>query len=191
MGTRAHLVALDAPDEAPVIEALPGTQMPLPALDLPRERRPGWPTLAGLAAACGFAAVLLGVWAVVATVRSGDGSAPAPAVERSLAVLADSRAERIPFRGSLGRIALVVEPEGRAVLALDGLGPAPEGRVYAVWLVRPGSATPLPAGTFSGAERAVPLDRVVPRGARVGVTLEWAPAPDRPSRAVRLAALRP
>ena len=192
--TRAHLVALDAPDDvlrAAVLDASLGTPVPLPALELPRELRPGWPTLVALAAACGVAAVALGAWALVATVRSDTTATPAPALERAVAVLTDARAQRIPLRGSLGRIALVVGRDGSAVLALDGLGAAPRGRVYAVWLVPRGSATPLPAGTFSGAERAALLERPVPQGARVGVTLEPVPAPARPSRPVRLVAARP
>lgn len=186
--TRAHLVALERPED--VLEATPGAPIPFPALDLPRERRPGWPTLAALAAACGLTAVALGAWALVASVRSDGAAAPTPALERSLAVLTASGARRIPLRGSVGRIALVVDRGGSAVLALDGLGVAPDGRVYAAWLVPRGSATPLPAGTFSGAERAVPLRLLVGHGARVGVTLETDPPPDRPSRPLRLAAVR-
>jgi hypothetical protein len=192
--TRAHLVALDPPDEplgTAGLEASLGTPVPLPALELPRARRPGWPTLAALAVACGLAAVLLGAWALLATVRSDGAPAPAPTLERSVAVLTDARAERIPLHGSLGRITLVVGEDGTAVLALDGLGAAPEGRVYAAWLVRPGSATPLPTGTFTGTERVVFLERPVPRGGRVGMTLESDPPPDRPSRPLRLAAVRP
>jgi hypothetical protein len=44
--------------------------------------------------------------------------------------------------------------------------------------------------TFSADEPAVPLSRRVGRGARVGVTLEAEPAPDRPSRTLRLVAVR-
>jgi len=187
--TRAHLVALDRPEDA--LEASPGTPVPFPALELPRARRPGWPTLAALAAACGLLAVGLGAWALVASIRSDEAAVPDPALERSLAVLTSSGAQRLPLRGSVGRIALVVDENGRAVLALDGLGPAPDGRVYAAWLVLPGSATPLAAGTFSGRDRAVPLGRVVPPGARVAVTLERDPPPSRPSRPLRLSAVRP
>ena len=76
MGTiRAHLVPLDVSQEGvepALLEASPGTPVPLPALELPRSRRPGWPTLAALAAGCGVAAILLGAWAIVAEVRSGN-----------------------------------------------------------------------------------------------------------------------
>ena len=58
-------------------------------------------------------------------------------------------------------------------------------------LARPAGLGHTGAGrAFSGDEPAVPLSRRVGRGARVGVTLEAAPAPDRPSRSLRLVAAR-
>ena len=185
---RVQLVALEPSDE--VLEASPGTPVPFPACDLPPARRPGWPTLAALAVTCGVVAVALGVWALVAETRSSSEPAPRAADERSLAVLTDGSAERLTLRGSLGRITLVVGADDEAILTLDGLGAPPDGSAYAVWLVRPGSAVPVPAGTFDAAERVVPLTRRVPPGARVGVTLERAPPPERPSRPLRLVAVR-
>ncbi len=76
------------------------------------------------------------------------------------------------------------------MLALDGLGAAPDGRAYEAWVVPPGSATPLPAGTFHGTERVVLLTQPVPPGARVGVTLEQTGGVDHPSRPLRLAVER-
>ena len=192
---RAHLVPLDVPPEGvePARhEASPGPPVPLPALDLARSRRPGWPTLAGLAAGCGVAAILLGAWALVSDRRSANESPSpdSPALERAVAVLAGPSTERFPLRGSMGRITLVVGAGERGVLALDGLGRAPDDRIYAAWLVPPGSATPVRVATFSGEEPAVPLSRRVGQGARVGVTLEAAPAPDLPSRSLRLVAAR-
>jgi Anti-sigma-K factor rskA, C-terminal len=189
--TRAHLVALDPPDPlAPALEASSGIPVPLPALEVPKARRPGWATLAALAAGCGVAAILLGSWALVAIVRSDDSVPSDARVETALAVLTDGHADRIPLRGSVGRITLVVDPDARAVLALDGLGPAPDGSLYSAWLVPEGSATPVSVATFSGRERAVPLGRAVPHGARIGVTLERSPAPEHPSRPIRLSAVR-
>ena len=175
-----------------MLDAPPGTPVPLPALVLPRSRRPGWPTLAALAAGCGVAAILLGVWAVLADVRSGPqtSSSSSPALERAVALLAGPGTERFPLRGSMGRITLVVGAGERGVLALEGLGRAPEGRLYAAWLVPRGSATPVRVATFSAKDPLVPLSRRVGRGASVGVTLEDSPAPDRPSRSLRLVAAR-
>ena len=196
MGTiRAHLVPLDVSQEGvepALLEASPGTPVPLPALALPRSRRPGWPTLAALAAGCGVAAILLGAWALVAEVRSGNSAATpnSPALERAVAILAGPSTERFPLRGSMGRITLVVGAGERGVLAVDGFGRAPDGSVYTAWLVPPGSAAPVRVATFSADEPAVPLSHRVGRGARVGVTLEAEPAPDRPSRTLRLVAVR-
>jgi hypothetical protein len=186
--TRVQLVALDRPEE--VLEASPGAPMPFPALEVPKARKPGWPTLAALAVACGVVAIALGAWALVAETTSSSEPARSAADERALVLLTDASAERYPLRGSLGRITLVVGRRNDALLALDGLGAAPAGAAYAVWVVPAGSAVPRLAGTFDAAERAVPLTRPVPPGARVGVTLERSPAPGRPSRALRLVAVR-
>ena len=187
---RAHLVALD-PVTDDALEATPGVPVPLPALDLPSARRPGWPTLAALAAGCGVVAIVLGAWALVASIRSSDAGPPDPTVQQAVAVLTNARAERILLHGSVGRVALVVDPEGKAVLALDGLGRAPDGRTYAAWVVPAGSATPQRIGTFIGTRRAVPLDRRVGHGALVAITLEVEPPPERPSRPLRVSAVRP
>jgi hypothetical protein len=106
-------------------------------------------------------------------------------------VLTNARAERILLHGSVGRVALVVDPDGQAVLALDGLGRAPAGRTYAAWVVPAASATPQRIGTFIGTRRAVPLDRRVGHGALVAITLEVEPPPERPSRPLRVSAVRP
>ena len=105
---------------------------------------------------------------------------------RSLAVLADSSAVRYPLRGSVGRVALVATENGSAVIALDGLGRAPEGRAYRVWVVAPGSATPVADVEFSGSERVVPLERRLVKGTRVAVTLEPRATSVSPSRPLRL-----
>lgn len=173
-----------------VEDATPAQPVPLAPLELPRARRPGWPTLAALAIATGLAAVGLGAWSVVTEVRSEPSAAAAAEGERALAVLADSSAERFPLRGSVGRIALVVRGDGAAVIALDGLGPAPVGRTYRVWVVREGSATPLADAAFDGTSRVVLLERLVPPGTRVAVTLEPSGDAERPSRPLRLSAVR-
>lgn len=192
--TRAQLAVLGTPEDAgdaAIVDASPGAPVSLPELDLPRPQRPGWPTLAALAAGCGMLALLLGASALVADLRSDDPAAhDVPALAQAVAILAGPGTERFPLRGSVGRITLVVGAADRGVLALDGLGPAPAGSAYAAWLVPPGSATPYRVATFSGREPAVPLGRSVRRGARVGVTLEETPAPERPSRSLRLVAIR-
>ncbi|HET9286626.1 MAG TPA: anti-sigma factor [Gaiella sp.] len=184
----AHPVPPGVSDE--VVEASLGVPVPLPALELAAPRRPAWPTLAALAITCGVLAVALGAFALVAELRSGPAPATTLAAGPALAILADSEAERVPLRGSVGRIVLVVGDGDRGVLTLDGLGPAAEGRMYAAWVVPPGSAVPVPAGSFDGSEQVIPLTRQVRTGARVAVTLEPSGRPNRPSRPLRLVAVR-
>jgi len=83
-----------------------------------------------------------------------------------------------------------VAADGRAVLSLDGLGAAARGTTYRAWVVAPGTATPVAAATFDGALPVVPLARRVAKGARVAVTLEPASGGGRPSRPLRLVAVR-
>jgi anti-sigma-K factor RskA len=181
-------VTLGASEE--VVEASLGAPVPLPALELARPRRPSWPTLAALAITCGVLAVALGAWALVAELRSEPQIVAEVAAGPTVAILADSEAERFPLRGSVGRIVLVVDDRDRAVLTLDGLGAAPAGRTYTAWVVPPGSARPVPAGSFDGTERVIPLSRQVRPGARVAVTLEPSGGSESPSRALRLVAVR-
>jgi hypothetical protein len=203
----APLVTLGTPPEAVEARAaaLSGRMAPLepvaatpqrvvealPPLQLDRPPRPTWPTLAALAIVTGLVALGLGAWAVASEMRSEGEPVASPTVDRSLSVLTEATAERYPLRGSVNRIVLVVAADGRAVLALDGLGPAPAGSAYRAWLVAPGTASPVAVAEFDGASRAVPLDRAVQRGARVGVTLEPTHGTDRPTRPLRLVAVRP
>ena len=124
---------------------------------------------------------------VVADVRSGNEAASpdSPALERAVAILAGPATERFPLRGSVGRITLVVGAGERGVLALDGLGRAPDGRIYAAWLVPPGSATPVRVATFSGDEpggAALAPGRVAARASASRSRPRR--APDRPSRSL-------
>jgi len=183
-------VARLVPLEPPAAAAEASLASPLAPLVLAPPSKPTWPTLAALAVATGLAAVGLGAWALLADARSTDAPQASAGVDRSIAVLADSTAVRYPLRNAAGRISLVVARGGSAALTLDGLGPAPAGSVYEAWVVPPGSATPLPAGAFEGSERVVALTRPVAREALVAVTLEPSPGADRPSRTLRLTAVR-
>ena len=184
----ASVVSFERPGD--VVESTPPRPIALAPVELPRARRPGWPTLAALAIATGLAAVGLGAWSVLTEARSEPSQAEDAVVAQSLAVLADSTATRFPFRGSVGRIALLVTDSGDAVLALDGLGPSPEGSAYRAWLVPEGSATPVGDASFDAATPVVPLERRVPPGTRVAVTLEPSSDATRPSRPLRLTAVR-
>jgi hypothetical protein len=176
-------------ERAPV-EATPAAPVTLEPVELPRARRPGWPTLASLAIATGLVALALGAWAIVSGSNQETAGLDGPQLDRALSLLAAPGAERIALSGSVGRIVLVADPEGTALLSLTGLGPAPDGHDYEAWVVPPGSATPLTAGTFAGTERLVLLSRAAPPGSRVAVTLEADGGSERPTRPLRLVAER-
>jgi len=164
----------------------------LPPVEIPRERRPRWTTLTLLAVVAGLAAVLLGGLAVVwPDETSSPPPATNPALEEAVALLAAPGSDRIPFAGSVGRLVLLVGQSGNAMLVLNGLGPAPEGKVYQAWVTPPKPGKTVSAGSFNGSEQFVSLTRRVARGAQVGVTLESETGVTLPSRAPRLVAVRP
>jgi hypothetical protein len=77
---------------------------------------------------------------------------------------------------------LVVAPSGAAVLTVQ-LPKPPPGSTYEAWVASPQVQR---AGLFTGG--LVKLDRRVPRGARVMVTLERAGGTDAPTRQPLLSA---
>lgn len=78
------------------------------------------------------------------------------------------------------QLALTVHPGGTAQLAVSGFDRAPEGKIYEVWVIANGE--PVPAGVFPGGGRTVvALERPVPPGATVAVTLERAPRAQMPT----------
>ena len=122
---------------------------------------------AALAVAATAAAVGVGIWA--ATLHHSL------AQERSATrVLRDPDARRIDVPGKAGQ--LVVAPSGDAVLSVS-LPTPPKGKTYEAWVASPDVH---PAGVFTGG--LVKLDRRVPRGAQVMVTLERSGGVDAPTQ---------
>jgi hypothetical protein len=163
---------------------------------LPPEGRLSASTLAILAAGAGVVAILLGGWAFVSGMGDDEGSTAAPAAaptgyEQALALLAAPNVERMPLKGSVGRIVLAVRPSGEAALVLNGLGEAESGWAYQAWVSTPGAITPHPAALFFGTESVVPLDTAVPPGAKLAVTLEPEDGSFAPTRTPKLVAERP
>ena len=82
--------------------------------------------------------------------------------------------------GGAKKLALSVQPGGTAQLAVSGFDSAPAGKTYEVWVIANGKS--VPAAVFAGGERTlVVLERPVPKGATVAVTLEQAPRSQTPT----------
>ena len=100
-------------------------------------------------------------------------------LERAMEVLAEADADRVPLAGANGT--LVVARTGDAALVVAGLAPAPEGKTYEAWVIE--GKKPRPAGLFDAGEgrTVVGLERAVPEGAIVAVTLEDEGGVDEPT----------
>jgi hypothetical protein len=160
------------------VDAFGPTFAAMRRVDVPQPRRPSPTPLVVLGLLAGIAAMALGGVAVVAAVRSADEAA-APVVpvqkpattprpeQQVLAMLAKPSTERVVFRGSGGRLVLVVGSAGRAAILVRGFTPAPAGGPYRAWIV--GSGKPVRAATITGTQPAVFLSAPVLRGESVVV----------------------
>jgi anti-sigma-K factor RskA len=117
--------------------------------------RPRWvfPATATVAAVASCAAIGFGIWAATLNNRLGE------------------RPDAVGLIGAQG--SLIVNRSGEGTLVVRNVDPAPAGKTYEIWVIQAG--TPAPAGTFAGGDRvAVTLNRKIPDGAIVAVTLERA-----------------
>jgi Anti-sigma-K factor rskA len=157
----------------------------LAPVELPPSRGLSGATIAGLALVAGVAAIALGLWAFVTSVREEKPvfvppTVPKTAAESTIALLSRPSTRRVPFEGSRGRIVLAVGGSGRAFLIVDRLPTTPAGKSYEAWVLRPRATVQVPAAVFSGRETVVPLSVPVRRGSILAITLErqgGAPAP--------------
>jgi Anti-sigma-K factor rskA len=152
-------------------------------------------TLAAIATAVGIAAIGLGAAAVALSINDEDGNGATAAVElqgvqQVVSLLSKPSTERIPLQGSSGRIILVVGARGYGVLVLDGLSPAPAGKSYQAWVIRPNADSPQSAAVFSAQDVVVSLTTRVPPGAAVAITLERAGGAPIPTQTPKLVATR-
>ena len=144
----------------------PQTVVPL------RGRRwtPAW-SVAVAAAAC--LAIGLGLWATL------GGSTGSKAREP----------QTLALSGAQGR--LEVDRVGNAELVLRRVPRAPAGKTYEIWVIPKGEA-PQRAGRFGGGGAVgVRLERKVPAGSTVAVTVERAGGVDAPTSRIRFSAAVP
>jgi anti-sigma factor RsiW len=144
-----------------------------------RRRSRALPVVATVAAVAAVVALALGLWATSLSDELDDTRAALDRQEQAAAVLADPDARTVALASGSGR--LVVDPDGAAVLVVDGLEPAPSDRTYQAWIVD--SGTPVSAGVFpaGGDATVVPLEGDLPDGAVVAVTVEQAGGAEAPT----------
>jgi anti-sigma factor RsiW len=147
--------------------------------------RPRWTRATrAIAALAAVAAIGFGIWAASLS-RSLDRERSAlEQAKRGIAVASDPSAARVRVGGT-ARGTLFVSRTGDAALVVSPLERAPSGRTYEAWVIQNGK--PLRAGTFAGGgNTVVGLEREVPTGALVAVTLERKPGVDAPTGAILL-----
>ena len=148
----------------------------------PRRRRLA-PALGAAAAVAAVVALALGIWGAGLSSDLDETRAALEREQAAAAVLADPDARSVALQpGATGDGRLVVGPDGEAVLVVDGLGPAPAGKTYELWVSAHGE-DPVPAGLFPGSDgREVALvDGTVDTGEVVLVTIEPAGGVDAPT----------
>ena len=149
----------------------------------PRRRR-AIPVLAAAAAVAAVIAIGIGLWASSLSSKLDDTRAALERERATAEVLVDPAARTVSLQAGQGR--LVIDPQGQAVLVLDGLDPAPAGKTYEIWIV-PGGDIALAnrAGLFPGRDgtEIEGLDGIVRNGDVIAVTMEKAGGVDAPSTA--------
>ena len=150
--TEALAVAASGPEPSPALRdrILADVRAEPPQNVVPFEprRRRVAPVLGAVAAVAAVVALAVGLWASrpVERARRDARCARAPA-GRCADPGRSGSSERRARRRATGR--LVVDADGQAVLVLDGLGPAPAGKTYEMWIVPEGTSTPRIAPGFS------------------------------------------
>lgn len=139
-------------------------------------RRPRLPFLLAAAAVVIIAIVAAAQW------QPWVDDDPKPELTAADRVLADLDAKRTRLDFDDARVTLVVSrAEGRAVLVTEGLEPAPEGRVYEVWLQDAKGALAPAALLPDEQEATVLLDGDPTKATWVGITIEPDGGSDQPT----------
>ena len=125
---------------------------------------------AAAAAVAACVAIGLGIWGASLSNKLDHRTSALTAQQRITAILSDPNATTTASGDGRGR--LVVSPAGDAVLVINRLAAAPQGRTYEAWVAT--GAKPQPAGTFHGGGdvNVVLLPRRVPPAGTVMVTVE-------------------
>jgi anti-sigma-K factor RskA len=142
------------------------------------KRRWLFPATAVAAAAAAVVAIGVGLWAASLS-RDLDRERSAKEGYARAIELLESDAQVVRLSNAEG--GLLVTPGGEAALVVCDLQPAPTEKTYEAWVIQ--GETPQPAGLFRGGSGCPPvlLDRKVPAGSQVAVTLEQQGGATRPT----------
>jgi anti-sigma-K factor RskA len=141
-------------------------------------RRWLFPATAVAAAAAAFVAIGVGLWAASLSSELDRERSAREGYAQAIELLGrDARV--VPLANAEG--GLLVTPGGDAALVVCDLESAPSDRTYEAWVIQ--GETPRPAGLFRGGGGCPPvlLDRNVPAGSQVAVTLEQRGGATRPT----------
>jgi anti-sigma-K factor RskA len=147
---------------------------PSPPVDLARARERRrvrlWTPARGLAAAFAVAAVAAAVLAVSADRRANRLEDQ----RNALAALTRGDASVVALRaGKTATDASVVVPRQGTPVLVSSLQSAPTDRVYQVWAIAPTGGAPQSLGIFRGGGQAlVKIDRTLPAGTTIAITVE-------------------
>ena len=184
--TEALAVAASGPAPGPALRerilADARAEQPQNVVALESRRRPLAPVLGAVAAVAAIVALGIGLWGANVSSKLDDTRSALERSEAAAAVLADPDAQSVALQAGEGR--LVVGSDGRAVLVVDGLDPAPPGKTYETWIMPGGSVEEAsPAGLFTGREGTenVAIDGTVRAGELVAVTVEPSGGVDSPT----------
>lgn len=133
-------------------------------------RRFALPAVATFAVAAAAAAIVLAVWA----------SSLSSSLDHKTAI------SQVLASGNRMRLAggMEVAVAGEKAVVVSALGAAPPGKTFELWVIQNGTARS--AGLFNYASPITPilLSRNVPKGARIGVSVEPAGGSPRPTRII-------
>lgn len=149
----------------------------------PRGRRVA-PVLGAFAAVAAVVALAIGLWATNVSSELDETRSALEQQQTAAAVLANPDSRTVALQpGTQGQGRLVVDADGRAVLVLAGLGHAPAGKTYQMWIVPHGGEAES-AGLFPGSDglAVLPVDGTVDTGEIVAVTIERRGGADAPTR---------
>jgi anti-sigma factor RsiW len=136
---------------------------------VPLRARRTFVATAAVAAVAACLAIGLGFWAFSLRDSLDEEREANQAQQTAIELISDPGSTRTPLSGGNGT--LVVGRDRSGVLILSGVDAAPSDKDYEAWVAD--EAAPEPAGLFdAGSENIVLLERPVPQGATVMVTLE-------------------